>query len=117
MLDLTPQLMEAVYSLLLTCRPFSGWGLPPAEEVEFHVFTAKDRCADYGKKTDGTHVIRANMAWIGTLEVLVRKMAHEMVHMHCDLECPNDQAHHGWRFRSEARKVCRVFCWDWKNFC
>jgi hypothetical protein len=109
-------MLDAAYSLLRTTPPFVGWPLPPAEEVEFCVINAKDRGGDYSRKADGTHVIRVNNRWCGNLLRLLEIMAHEMVHMHADTECPTDQSMHGKRFYSFAAKVCRHHVWDLKRF-
>lgn len=115
-LHITPAMMEASYELLRTTPPFRGWKLPAADEVEFKVISSESRSADYFRKADGTHCIRANQKWIGSLNGLVATMAHEMCHMHHNIECPSNQAWHGKWFQSAARQVCRYHHFDPKSF-
>ena len=114
-LHLTPDMLEASYELLRTTRPFRAWRLPAGDDVEFHVYGGKDRSADYTKTATG-HRIRVNANWCGTLEKLIRAMAHEMCHMHLAIDCPGDQAHHGKRFQACAARVCAHHVFDLKAF-
>lgn len=109
-------MLEATYELLRTTPPFRGWKLPPADEVEFHLMRFNDRGADYERKPNGTHCIRVNEKWCGNLTLLLRYMAHEMVHLHHGTICPSDSAHHGTWFKKLAATVCRHHHLDPKSF-
>lgn len=113
---ITPAMIEATYELLRTAPPFRRWHLPPGDDVEFRVFTCNSHAADYYRKADGTHVLRVNANWTGTLHGLLRHVAHEMVHLAHGIACPSDQAHHGAWFRHKAAQVCRHLLLDPKSF-
>ena len=116
MLHLTPAMCEAAYELLHATPPFRRKKLPPADEVSFVVIWT-DRCgADYFRLKNGTHRIRINGKWCGSLQPLLQAMAHEMTHMMVDLACPSDQAHHGSRFNRAAARVCRCHLFDPRRF-
>lgn len=115
LLKLTPDNLEATYSLLAECAPFNQWPLPDAQDVKFVVFRAKDRAADCSH--DGKQwVIRVNESWCASLHGLIRHMAHEMCHVVHGEACPNDQAMHGKWFKALAHAVCKVHGWDEKAF-
>lgn len=116
MLHVTPDMMEHTYRLLNVTKPFRRWKLAHPDEVAFVVISANDRGGDYYRLKNGTHRIRINHRWIGSLEKLQRAIAHEMVHMHLEIDCPNDTAHHGWRFNQAAAQVCRHHVWDFNAF-
>lgn len=112
---ITPHMMEAGYDYLRTTPPFRGWHMPPAEEVTFHVFAGHIHGADYLKTAQG-HRIRMNSNWVGSTQSLMKNLMHEMVHLHLEIACPTDQAHHGQRFKRKAALVCRYHCLDPKTF-
>jgi hypothetical protein len=113
---ITPALIEASYELLRTTPPFRGWKLPPGDDVEFCVMRNNICSADYLRLPNGTHRIRVNSRWNGSVERVVRAVAHEMVHMHLDIACPSDTAAHGKRFWRAARRVCRHHHFDPTGF-
>ena len=116
MLHLTTDMCAAAYELLRVTPPFRRCKLPPADEVSFVVLWT-DKCgADYFRLKDGTHRIRVNGKWHGSLPGLIQTMAHEMTHMMVDLACPSDQAHHGKRWTAAAVRVCRFHVFDHKRF-
>lgn len=110
---LTPDLMAAAYDYLRTSRPFSAWRLPDADEVEFHVTRHKEILGDHAMH-GGKHVIRCSATNIGTTDMLMRIMAHEMIHAHCDRR--GVRGEHGRDFQAAADKVCRFHGFDRKSF-
>lgn len=110
-LHITPEMCAAMYDFLLQTPPFRAWRkrgtLPPSDEVEFHVIASNSRSGDSLRRAGGSWRIRINNKWGGTVPFLFSVMAHEMVHVHLDTECPNDVAHHGARFRRAAELVCK----------
>lgn len=115
-MKLSLEIVEAAYELIRACPPFKGWNLPPADDVEFHIINANVPLADYVQKPDGVHCIRVNEQWIGSLNVLLRILMHEICHLHHGVCCPGDEAHHGEEFQKRARSVCRIHCLDVKEF-
>jgi hypothetical protein len=108
-------MMEAAYTLLLSTPPFSGWRLPLADDVEFHVTKSVDDRGDYFFEND-THIIRLSACLIGSLHELLTTMAHEICHMRQELAAPDDPEHHGARFQKYADRVCHVHGFDRKAF-
>jgi uncharacterized protein YbaP (TraB family) len=105
-LHLTPAILEASYELLRVSLPFRRWGLPHADDVEFHVTRHKDRDGDC---TDGdTYTIRISAERHSTLARVLETMAHEMCHMR-DIT-------HGSLFQRLAKQVCKHHGFDPKTF-
>lgn len=111
---LTPDLIEAAYELLLKARPFDKWGLPSADDVEFHVTRHRDRYGDccINNRTGG-YIIRISPrkhTRYGLAEV-VTTVAHEMIHIYCDMNWPKEPAH-GKSFKRCATRVCKLNGFD-----
>ena len=102
---LTPHLLESTYDFLRSTKPFSGWGLPEADEVEFHITRHYDQMADCGISDDGNHCIRVSERRVAHTLTLVVTMAHEMVHLYLDL-IGDRGADHGVEFRKKWKCVC-----------
>ena len=115
MLRLTPDLLAASYALLRLTMPFSRWGLPPPEKIEFRI--RRDH-AKIGKHLyrDGAHLITVSSACVGHLPTLVRAMAHEMVHAYQAERGTNGRAVHNAEFRLLASRVCRWHGFDPAEF-
>lgn len=115
MQHLTPDMLESAYRLLNTTLPFRRWKLPHPDKVTFRVLIARDRYAHHRAYTDGeTHEIAVSAALVKTPEMLVRCMAHEMVHIRQDQLKMRDQ--HGRGFQSLAKLVCRRHGFDLAEF-
>jgi hypothetical protein len=79
-LPLTPEMVESAYEFLKTTPPFNRWKLVPADEVAFHVTSARDYMGRYD--FDGkSHSISISMRMVGHTDTLFRTLAHEVVHM------------------------------------
>lgn len=114
-LHLTKTMLAASYALLHTSKPFSGWRLPLADEVQFTVTESKERRGEY--ISDGTtHHIYISTKLVGSFHELITTMAHEMCHLRQEIAHPSDKAHHGSRFHKYADQVCKVHCFDRKAF-
>lgn len=118
-LHLTPEILRAAYEYLRATPPFNRWGLPPADEVEFHVTRHVDRRGDwncYQKKSGGGHIIRISSVYIGRTDSLMEAMAHEMVHARCEILGDKTSAPHGGNFKRLAASVCRRHGFDVRQF-
>jgi hypothetical protein len=112
---LTPDMLESAYRLLNTTLPFRRWDLPHPDKVEFRVIAARDRFAHHRAYADGEgHEIAVSAAMVKTPELLVKSMAHEIVHMRQDQLGMRDI--HGRGFKSLAKLVCRRHGWDLSTF-
>ncbi len=122
-LRLTPENLEAAYELLRRTKPFSGWKLPQAEEVAFRVSASRGlygfHHSDRQRKAHpapGSHAITISEATVGTLDTLLRSMAHEMCHIRESQLGPYTGNAHGEMFRRLATQVCRHHGFDQKAF-
>lgn len=109
-----PEHLELAYELLRATKPFSGWRLPEADEVEFHVVRMKDQADCHWN--GNWHVIRIADNRHASLAPLLVTMAHEMLHMYLDRTYPKDRAAHGWRFKRYADRICRHHTFDRGQF-
>ena len=114
MLPVTPERLAGVYEMLRGWPPFSGWNLPPAESVKFHVLKTDQWHADWWIDEAERHHIRVSEKKHGHLASLVESMAHEMIHAHCDRR--GVRGEHGRDFQAAADKVCRFHGFDRKSF-
>ncbi len=118
-LYVTPAMMHEAYRLLCTTPPFKRWRLPRAGDVEMVVTTSPDCYGAYvepNRMTHGRrHRIEISARNVGSLPVLLAKMAHEMVHMR-DWILGERKSHHGARFHRLADQVCRHHSFDRRAF-
>lgn len=112
-MHLTPDILAATYDWLRALPPFRRWGLPPSDEVEFHVTSARKTFADCLVR-DGRVRIRVSSANMAHTTTLVRVMAHEMCHVRADLQ--GEKTTHGRLWRRAADQVCRLHGYDPKEF-
>lgn len=112
-MHITPDMLEKAYEYLRSTPPFRRWGLPRGDEVEFHVMNKRQVRGDCRAAKD-RHIIRLSAHNIGRTESLMAVLAHEMVHVHCDLR--GVKAAHGREFLKFAAQVCREHGFDEKLF-
>lgn len=115
MLHLSPAMLECAYELLRTTRPFSGWKLPPADEVEFHIQRTRKQFADC-EVVNGTPIIRVSAAKHAQLGTLLATMAHEMIHLYEFYTLPAKEVRHGATFNKHADRVCKIHGFDRGSF-
>lgn len=117
MLFITIPMVRAAYTLLSVTPPFRHWKLPPADQVIFFITRSTTVSGDYHRRRNGKHVIRVSGLRHGSLEALLKTVAHEMIHLHeegydsarCDVQ-------HSWLFRRWAKIVCNWHRWDLNEF-
>lgn len=115
MLQLTPEMLEAVYELLRTTPPFRGWKLPHSDEIEFRVTHDLD-LRGWCQCTRPPRIGISNRV-NGHVETLIRSMAHEMVHLYEGLNLiARDDVEHSTKWKSLAKQVCRHHGFDEKLF-
>mgnify|MGYP001599110737 CR=1 FL=1 len=104
-MHLTPSVLKASYEYLKACPPFSRWGLPDGDSIEWHVINKKDIdgfCTEFKK---GAYRIEINANKIKATETLMATMAHEMVHIRLFMQ--EVKALHGYEFKRLAKMVCK----------
>jgi len=117
-LTLTPVILAGVYESLRVCPPFSRWGLPPAEDIEFRVMKYRDREGQYTRYV-GTdhHIIDVSAARIAHYDSLAIVMAHEMIHLVQAVRRLETRVMHNADFRRRAAQVCNTLGFDPHLFC
>lgn len=111
---LSLETLERTYDFLRGEAPFSDWGLPPADEVEFHIHRHRDNRYGDHAEIDGKHIIRLSDRRHKNMTQVLQTMAHEMVHLHqrqTDRKC-RPSAGHGPKFMRLVTKVARRYGWD-----
>lgn len=111
MIQLSPDMLAHCYDYLICQKPFSGWNLPPSEDVKFKVIKHKDRTAHY-EHHKGTHTIAMSSTYVGRHEMLISSMAHEIIHLHMLQTCWNRRNQHDAAFQKYADQVCKVHEFD-----
>lgn len=117
-LPLTPEMLAASYDFLSATPPFSGWNLPPSEDIGFKVTRSRRWFARY--RWDGNrHTIEVSSNSVGHSLTLLAKMGHEMVHLHLEelgMDGRGTEDTHNGAFRRLAEEVCRFHGFDPKAF-
>ena len=114
-LPLTPNRVAAVYEMLRSFPPFSGWVLPEADEVKFTVNRHHNWMASH--QGGPTQHICVSVHLVGHMDTLVRVVAHEMVHMRQYLAREETPAStHNADFRKKAAVICKYFGFDPRLF-
>lgn len=109
-LKLTPDMLVATYEMLHTTLPFRRWGLPHADDIEFHVTSAVDYCGQvaWRGREGGPLCIQISQRHVQWTHDLVETMAHEMCHVRQIILRPGLSAYgHKKDFRDMAKQVCR----------
>lgn len=110
----TPEMLERAYDYLRATMPFRKWKLPDPDEVEFHVTrTLTER--GHERKYRTHFEIGVSAACMSTTDALMRVMAHEMVHVRCDMLGERGNGH-GGSYPKLAAQVCAYHGFDVKLF-
>lgn len=116
MFDLTPEMVRASYDLLCTTPPFNTWNLPDSDDVVFRVDRSKTVSA-WQTYDSVTHTICASRECISSLPLLIRYVAHEMVHVHeANVRAGRSDVQHGTAWKKWAEQVCKIHGFDQKAF-
>jgi hypothetical protein len=117
-LPITPHVLVAAYEYLRTTRPFSGWKLPEADEVEFGVTRHRDRAGDHEVVRRKKHIIRVSAYSVKTTGNLMGVVAHEMIHAYQDGIARNGsrRVEHNKEFYRLAKRVCHYHGWKLEEF-
>src|SRR5258708_23719946 len=105
-LKLSPEILRATYDFLCELPPYNKFNLPAGEDVQFRLLTTRDRYADHYRRK-GKNIIRVSTSNVTSIGVLVRAMAHEMVHVYLDNNKIAGRHHHGVAFRAIGRIGCK----------
>lgn len=115
-MHITPEACAAVYDMLRHFKPFRGWKLPPADEVEFGVHVRRKVYAEVSNyvRTD-EFVMWVSSHNHATLHDLVQTIAHEMCHIR-QFFIGQKRLGHGRSFKRMARRICKELGFDERIF-
>ncbi len=109
MIPITPDTVKATYLYLLSFPPFSRWKMIAAEDLTFLVVAYSGEYAQYHAQRKELRVSSVNVA---KQQTLLKKMAHEMIHVHEDA-IGKWSAKHDTAFFFRCRdQVCKHFDFD-----
>lgn len=107
-LIINKDMLGPAYDYLRATKPFSGWKLPPADEVVFKIVPHKGHCAHYIMRGDGRHEIGLSAHWHPRHVMLLSTMGHEMVHMRQEIAGLRTRAMHNADFWRCADRICKA---------
>lgn len=115
-IEITPEMVEACYEWLRLTPPFRAWKLPSGDGVEFRVTGHRDRSAHFRASLhpDVAPEIATSVNGLHDYSQFVQAVAHELVHFYLDRRGMDDN--HGPNFLKAARRVCKHFGWEEKDF-
>jgi len=106
-LHMTPELLEQTYILCAETPPIKGWNIPDPDEIIFKVLSTKERLGHFRAGVNGgLHEIAVSNSNVGTLDMLIRTMLHEICHLE-DFRRTGCGTNHGRGFTSLAKEVCK----------
>lgn len=113
---IVPEMIRASYDLLCATPPFDRWNLPDSDEI---IFKVNKTSALYAWQTfDGDrHTIGVSTARVGSVDVLNRCVAHEMIHVHeANVRLDRNDIEHSAAWKKWADQVCSIHGFDRKAF-
>lgn len=116
-MHITPEACAACYEMLRHFRPFKGWKLPHADEVEFRVVPWKKDFAEmshYVRTDELIMIVSSHPDKHPVLDELTQSIAHEMVHFRQHRLKIN--IGHGKYFKRMANIICKELGWNPRAF-
>lgn len=114
-MHITPDMVEQAYELLRTTLPFRRWKLPHPDALTFRVSGHVDRYGHYDnhdRKPGKFDEILISAKLVTDLDMLIRVVAHEMVHQRLNLLRVRGWHQHGPSFQRVADLVCKRHKFD-----
>ena len=96
---LTTSSLRQAYEFLSSVPPFSRWNLPHQEDVVFLVVQDRRHYGWCRKRKHEPFEIAISASLVGSVDTLMRVMAHEMIHLHqrsCRMETKGAQHNAAW---------------------
>jgi hypothetical protein len=113
MIPITPDTVKATYTYLLSFPPFSRWKMLAAEDLTFLVVAFSSEYAQYNRNRKE---LRVSSVTVGKHQTLLKKMSHEMIHVHEDALNRWSQKHDTQFFIKCRDQVCKVWDFDPADF-
>ena len=111
-MNINKKVLVSSYNYLLTLKPFSSWGLLPANCIKFGLKTKVDCVAHFAVIENDKFEIAVNNKRISHLSILLECLAHEMVHQAVTLLHPNEVKEHGPHFIRLSKIVSKELGYD-----
>lgn len=120
-MKLTPVIVEAAYDFLRMTPPFNRWKLPSSDHVEFLIIKEKRVQGSYSRwvagPQKGVHIIGVSQQLVNHTAVLMKLIAHEMVHLRqADRGTETPGTEHNAEFHRLTKLVCKHHGWDEGDF-
>jgi len=113
MVPVTPATLKATYEWLLAFPPFSRWKLPPARKITFYV---TDFVSEWAQFDCDKMTLRVSTAGVGSYDMLIKVMAHEMIHVREHVSGKWAHKHDSAFFKQARAMVCKHFGFDSLTF-
>lgn len=113
MIPITPETVKATYEYLLNFPPFCKWKMHAARNLTFLVTAYKTEYAQYDHAKKALRVSSLN---VSKQQTLIKKIAHEMIHVHEDALNRNTVKHDSVFFFRCRDRVCKHFDFDPADF-
>ena len=110
-IPLNAEMLAHIYDYLACQPPFSKWNLPPSEDIKFSISRKRDRFAHYQCIGSDHHIV-VSSHFVGRHETLVATVAHEMIHLHCELAGITTSNPHDATFHKYADRICKLHEFD-----
>lgn len=110
---LTPERVAATYEYLRSWPPFAGWKLPESDAIQFRTTERRDCCGEF--RSDPPQImVSSALHW--TMGSLIPTVAHEMIHLRQFRTGTDNRSQHNAEFVKIAKRVCRLYAWDYGQF-
>lgn len=116
-MHLTPELLEAAYELVRLSKPFNGWKLPEADDLEFRVTRHNDRYAHFEYDVGKVPNVSVSERYVKSIPQLVEVLMHEAIHIfQWKAGRGSKRYQHNADFKRLAKRVCAIHGFNPKTF-
>ena len=113
MIPITPETVKATYEYLLKFPPFLGWRMHPSSKMTFRVV---DHVSEYAQFSPDKMEMRVSNVTVSKHQTLLKKVAHEMIHVHEHAIDKWSKKHDSAFFLRCRDQVCKRFDFDPADF-
>ena len=112
-MNLSEDDIEDAYEFLRHRHPYNKWDLPLPLKIRFKVTHSRMSMGEYDVDP---HKIMVSCRQIHNYTELLETVAHEMVHLACEIKDHCFHPEHDKNFKRLARQVCTAFGWKLETF-
>lgn len=110
---LTKQNLRKLYNCFITLPPFNEYKMPQGHKVTFEVINDNEV---FGWFINDPPRIIIDSIMNKTSQQLIETLLHEMIHLHLWYTKHNDFDQHDKKFKEIAKKVCKIYNYNLKEF-